>query len=152
MFGIKFDSTKCLNLSLTRKESMRILVLFSFLSIMFASIAQKGDVNITKDDRIDLLIKQRSQIIPPATSPQITGYRIQLIFDSNKKLIDDSRAKIVSSYPKLDTYIVYNAPHFVLKLGDFRTKQDAERVRDGLLRDFPTSFVIKETINLPRID
>jgi hypothetical protein len=120
--------------------------------IYFFSFAQKGDVNVVKDERIELLIKQRSQIIPPATSPQITGYRIQLVFDSNKKLIDEARAKIVSSNPKMDTYIVYNAPHFVLKLGDFRTKQDAEKVREGLLRDFPTSFVIKETINLPRID
>jgi hypothetical protein len=109
-------------------------------------------VNVTKDERIDLLIKQRSNIIPPATTPQITGYRIQLIFDSNKKLIDDSRTKIVASYPKIDTYITFNAPHFGLKIGDFRTKQDAERVRDVLLRDFPTSLVIKETINLPRID
>ena len=131
---------------------MRSLLIIAILLTVYSSYAQKGNVKIIKDDRIDLLIKQRSQIIPPATAPQITGYRIQLIFDSNKKLIDDSKAKIVSSYPKMDTYISYNAPHFVLKLGDFRTKQDAERVRDGLLRDFPTSFVIKETINLPRID
>lgn len=131
---------------------MRKLMFITILLTVFNSYGQKGDVTIVKDERIDLLIKQRSQIIPPATSPQITGYRIQLIFDSNKKLIDDSKAKIVSSYPKIDTYVSYNAPHFVLKIGDFRTKQEAEKVRDRLLRDFPTSFVIKETINLPRID
>lgn len=131
---------------------MRILLITGSIILAFSSQAQRGNVTIEKDDRIDLLIKQRGAIVPPATAPQITGYRIQLIFDSNKKLVDDSRSKIVSSYPKMDTYITYNAPHFVLKIGDFRTKQDAERVRDGLLRDFPTSFVIKETINLPRID
>lgn len=131
---------------------MQTILLVLSIFICASSFAQKGDINVVKDERIELLIKQRSQIIPPATSPQITGYRIQLIFDSNKKLIDEARTKIVSSNPKMDTYIVYNAPHFVLKLGDFRTKQDAEKVREGLLRDFPTSFVIKETINLPRID
>lgn len=131
---------------------MRTLILSLSFLISLTAFAQKGDVTITKDERIDYLIKQRGLIVPPATSPQITGYRIQLIFDSNKKLVDDSRSKIVSTYPKMDTYINYNAPHFVLKVGDFRTKQDAERIRDSLLRDFPTSFVIKETINLPRID
>ena len=131
---------------------MRALFLLLTFFISLTVFSQKGDVSITKDERIDYLIKQRGLIVPPATSPQITGYRIQLIFDSNKKLIDDSRSKIVSIYPKIDTYINYNAPHFVLKVGDFRTKQDAERIRDSLLRDFPTSFVIKETINLPRID
>lgn len=128
------------------------LIFMTILLADFSSYGQKGDVTIVKDERIDLLIKQRSQIIPPATSPQITGYRIQLIFDSNKKLIDESKSKIVSVFPKTDTYITFNAPHFILKIGDFRTKQDAEKLRDKLLRDFPTSFVIKETINLPRID
>lgn len=118
----------------------------------FASRAQSGNVEIIKDDRIDNLVRQKGAIIPPATSPQMAGFRVQLIFDSNKKTVDDARSKFVASNPKIDTYINYNAPNFVLKVGDFRTKQEADKVKDGLMRDFPTCFVVKEMINLPRID
>lgn len=128
-----------------------VLFLLVLITSPFVS-AQKGDVDVIKDDRIDAFVRQRGIIIPPATSPQMNGYRIQLIFDSNKKLIDDARSRVVSSYPKIDTYINYNAPHFVLKVGDFRTKQEAEKIKDGLVREFPTCFVIKELINLPRVD
>lgn len=131
---------------------MRYLILTTVLLTINIIYGQKGNVRIIKDERIDAFIRQKGVIIPPATAPQITGYRIQLIFDSNKKLVDDSKTKFVSSYPKIDTYVSYNAPHFILKVGDFRTKQDAEKVREGLIRYFPTCFVIKETINLPRID
>jgi len=48
--------------------------------------------------------------------------------------------------------VLFNAPHFVLKVGDFRTSLEAERVRESLIKDFPASFIVKEMINLPRID
>ncbi len=129
----------------------RILILVLSLFTL-PVLAQNGNVEIIKDDRIDILVKQKGAIIPPATSPQISGFRVQLVFDSNKKLIDEARSRFVSSYPKIVTYITYNAPNFVLKIGDFRTKQEADKVKDGLMRDFPTCFVVKEMINLPRID
>jgi hypothetical protein len=124
-----------------------------FFAVMSCSLlAQRGQVTIIKDDRIEQLIKSKSQIIPPATSPQIPGFRVQLIFDSNKKVIDDARAKFINSNPKIDTYINYNAPNFILKVGDFRTKLEADRLKDAMMREFPTCFVVKEMINLPRID
>ncbi|MES2798614.1 MAG: SPOR domain-containing protein [Bacteroidota bacterium] len=126
--------------------------LLIFLSFCFLGIAQEGKVTISKDPRIEGLIGQRSAIIPPASAPQMQGYRIQVIFDSEKKVVDDARNKIVSSNQKIDTYITFNAPHFVLKIGDFRTKQEAEVARQQIMAAFPTSFVIKELINLPRID
>lgn len=116
------------------------------------AIAQNGGVEIIKDPRIDNLIRKQGVVIPPATSPQMPGYRIQLFFDSDRKAVDEARAKFIAAYPKVDTYVIYNAPNYFLKVGDFRSQMDAERVRDGLLRDFPSSFIVKELINLPRID
>ena len=131
---------------------MRYIILLGFFFSIQLVWSQSGNVTIIKDDRIDNIIKNKSQIIPPATSPQINGYRVQLVFDSNKKMIDDARSKFVSSNPKIDTYILYNAPNFILKVGDFRTKIEADRLKDAMMRDFPTCFVVKEMINLPRID
>jgi hypothetical protein len=131
---------------------MRTTIFILFNVIAFSVFSQADNVKIIKDDRIESLIRQKSVIIPPATSPQISGYRIQLIFDSNKQLVDDARSKVVSSNQHLDTYILYNAPHFVLKVGDFRSKQEAEKIKSSLVRDFPTCFVVKEMVNLPRID
>jgi hypothetical protein len=125
-------------------------LLLCFVAIV--NFAQSGNVEIVKDPRIDALVRKQSTIVPPATSPQMAGYRIQLFFDSDRKAIDEARAKFISMYPKIDTYIIYNAPNYFLKVGDFRTQLDAERVRESILRDFPTSFIVKELINLPRID
>jgi len=129
-----------------------VLILFSFSIYKFQSLSQTGTVEIIKDERIDNLVYRQGAIIPPATAPQINGFRIQLFFDSNKQLVDQSRVKFVTRFPKVDTYIIYNAPNYFLKVGDFRTKLEADRVRQEIASDFPTSFVIREKINLPRID
>jgi len=127
-------------------------VLLSFGILTNSAIAQTGNVEIIKDTRIDALVKKQGMVIPPATSPQIVGYRVQLFFDSDRKLVDEARSKFIAAYPKVDSYIVFTAPNYVLKVGDFRTELEAERIKDNLFVNFPTSFIVKELINLPRID
>lgn len=125
---------------------------FSLVLISACSLAQKGNVEVIKDSRIDQLIKQEGAIVSPANSPQIVGYRIQLFFDSNKSAVDEARSKFVNAFPKVDTYVLYNAPNYFLKVGDFRTQMDAEKVKSSIDSQFPTSFIVKEKVNLPRID
>ncbi len=129
-----------------------ITLILSSSLFVFSLSAQTGNVEINKDPRIDHLIKQEGSVIPPATGPQISGYRIQLFFDSNKSAVDEARSKFMSLYPKVDTYVAYTAPHFFLKVGDFRTQMEAEKIKSKVENQFPTSNIIKEKINLPRID
>jgi len=120
--------------------------------IMNFAFSQNGKVEIIKDSRVDELVKQQSAIVPPATVPQITGYRIQLFFDTDKKLVEDARTKFTTIYPKVETYIIYNAPNYFLKVGNFRTHLEAEKIKATIDRDFQTNFIVKELIYLPRID
>jgi hypothetical protein len=122
-----------------------------FLLTATCSFGQ-GKVEIVKDSRIDALVRSEGAIVPPATSPQITGYRVQLFFDTNKSAVDDARSRFVAMFPKVDTYVQFTAPHYFLKVGDFRTQMEAERVKAEAEASFPASFVVKEKINLPRID
>ena len=126
--------------------------IIAVLVLGFQNAFAQGSVEIKKDPRIDNLIKQEGMIVPPATSPQISGYRIQLFFDTNKDAVNEARSKFISLYPKIDTYVTFTAPNFFLKVGDFRTQMEAEKVKSTVDVQFPTSNIIKEMVNLPRID
>ena len=131
---------------------MKIKFILFGIFIPCLTLAQKGDVEIVKDARIDGLVSKQSVIIPPAVNPQIDGYRIQLFFDSNKDEINGARNRFVSRFPKIDTYTTFNAPNFFLKVGDFRTRLEAEKIKTEIEAEFPTSFIVKEKINLPRLE
>jgi hypothetical protein len=122
------------------------------LLISFAGIAQEGNVEIIKDPRLDALIRNQADRINVIGIPQVPGYRIQLIFDNDKKKIDQLRSKFISQNPGVDTYVVFNAPNYVLKAGNFVERGDALRLRDQSLRLFPTAFVVKEMVNMQRLE
>ena len=125
-------------------------ILFFFLAL--SSTAQNKNIETIKDPRIDVLVKKQGEVIPPATVPQIIGFRIQLFFDTDKEKVDDARLLFIGKYPKIDTYVFYNAPNYFLKVGNFRTQMEAEKIKKAIDNEFPTNFILKELINLPRID
>ena len=125
---------------------MKKVILITALS--FISYVGNTQVTIVKDSRIDDLVRTQSQ----GASSEIIGYRLQLTFDSNKSVIDDSRSRFSAQFPKVDTYVEFVAPHYFLKVGDFRTQLEAEKVKAVTAAQFPTGFIVKEKINLPRID
>lgn len=131
---------------------MRILLYLSILMASNAIFAQKGDVQVIKDQRIDALVEKQSKVTPPDIKPQIDGFRVQIFFDSDKTVINNARSKVISQFPKTDTYITYNAPNFFLKAGDFRTRLEAEKFKAQIEVEFPTSFIVSEKIYLPRLE
>ena len=124
---------------------MNFLFKISFIFTLLNANNVYTQVNIVKDNRIDEKISGKSQ-------KQILGYRVQICFDSDKILVDQMRAKFISQYPKIDTYITFDAPNFNLKVGDFRTQIEAEKLKEKIIADYSITIIHKELINLPRVD
>jgi hypothetical protein len=82
----------------------------------------------------------------------MSGYRLQICFDSDKSIIDEARNRFISMYPKIDTYVTFEAPNFNLMVGDFRTLIEAEKIQSEINGKFTVVIVHKTQINLPRID
>lgn len=131
---------------------LRTLTLGTFLLVVSFLRAQSGQIEIIKDNRINALIARQSVVIPPEVRPQIDGYRIQLFFDSERNAVNEAKGRFVSRFNKIDSYVIYNAPNFFLKVGDFRTRLEAEHIKSIIETEFPTSFIVREKINLPRLE
>ena len=144
IFVIRYNDT--LNLEYMNNS----LVIFFFLiigNICFSQENSESDrVQINVDNRIDQFIEIEKRI------DQMQGFRLQICFDSNKEVVDAARDKFLREYPLTDTYITYENPHFNLKVGDFRTKLEAEKIKRELFGKFVICIVHEELINLPRID
>ena len=126
------------------------LAIFSFFFIGRICFSQENDqsdrIHINVDSRIDQLIEIEKRI------DQIQGFRLQICFDSNKDVVDAARDKFLKLYPLSDTYVSFENPHFNLKVGDYRSRLEAERVKRELFGEFVICIIHEELINLPRID
>lgn len=133
-------------------QKMKQIVALVLFFISLSGFAQEGKIEIIKDPRLDALVRNQEDRQTVMGIPQVPGFRIQLIFDNDKKKIDNLRAKFIAQHPGVDTYVVYNAPNYILKAGNFVERGDALRLRDQSLKLFPTAFVVKEMVNMPRIE
>lgn len=127
---------------------LSLLTLFTFLSTLFFAQTNGKGIVIIKDKKIDELIENKSNI----KKNGITGYRVQIYFSTNKNELNDVRLKFIKSYPRIETYITYDAPNYLLRVGDFSEKNDAEKFKKEIFREFPDNFLVKCGINLKNND
>lgn len=83
------------------------------------------------------------------------GYRIQIFSDNNsstaKREAQSKENAIISHFPMLRSYITYKAPAWRLRVGDFRTKEEARDMMHQLKQAFP-SYSKEMTIVMDRIN
>jgi len=144
---------------------VKLLVACCFFSAGL-SAQTRGRVTIEKDPLIDSLIAKRIQlsIAAPSTPSAGTvvtksgvivaqmGYRVQVFYGSDRREVFSQQAKFNGLYPSQNTYITYKQPNYYLRVGDFRTRLDAQRFMNELRSEFPTLFIFREKINAPSLD
>jgi hypothetical protein len=144
---------------------MKTLLTSIMICSSVACIAQsKGQVTEIKDPLIDSLIARRLALskaiasvptgTPRATGPiiSIMGYRVQVFYGSDRREMYSEQARFKSEYPKMNTYITYKEPNYYLRVGDFRTRLEAQRFMNELRPQFPTLFIFREKINAQNLE
>ncbi|MFI5152308.1 MAG: SPOR domain-containing protein [Chitinophagales bacterium] len=130
----------------------KFLFLILFLPAKLFAQADTAAVIVDKDPRIDLLIKKQIQINEETTRDSrrnVPGYRIQVINSSDRNKVFSVKTKIYQKYPELKPYLIYQAPNYKLKLGNFKTPEEAEPYLDQLTRLFPSGvYLIHEIIEV----
>ena len=125
-------------------------LLVSSFFILNWSFAQNDNLNnhieVHSDKRIDYLVEIERK------TDQIDGYRLQICLDSNKDIVEEARNKFLKLYPFTDTDITFDNPHFNLKVGNFRSRIEAEKIKREVFGEFVICIIHDELINLPRID
>lgn len=133
---------------------MKIILLCFLVFASAAVFAQSDSANIVlnKDPRIDLLVKKQIDINEETTRDTrrtMPGYRIQVINSNDRNKVFAAKAKIYQLYPDLKPYLMYQPPFYKLKVGNFKTKEEAEEFKKDLLHDFPNGmYVVRDIIEV----
>lgn len=74
------------------------------------------------------------------TVGRMAGYRVQAFSGNSntaKSEAQSREARVRSFFPGYGTYLVYNAPYWRLRVGDFRTRAEAEEFAISMKKAFP---------------
>ena len=142
-----------------------LTAIFSFLLLQLSMAAQEGmsvlgimnegrpryeaeRLVIVQDPAIDTLIVRH--IIANATKQGADGWRIQIYRGGHRTASDDAnrvRARFMEDYPNIRTYLIFDKPNwFKVKVGDYRTREEAAADFFDIQRRYPDAYLIRDII------
>ena len=136
-----------------------ILMIGFFLLLQMVSLAQynsDGRVIVIQDKLVDSVLHHyealRLTIMENPDNKAIPGYRIQIFFDSGLNSSDrakQARDEFLFRFPEIQAYVSWKAPNYRVRIGDFKTRLEAEKTLQLIMTDYPNAWVIKDEINFP---
>jgi SPOR domain len=115
-----------------------------FFNISFAQKIGKIDV-IVQDARINTLVENHKAFGEKKGS--IKGFRIIIYFDAGNNSSTKALAvqkEFSESFPDVTTYLKFQEPYYKVKVGNYRTRMDAQRFLQKIKEKYPTAYIVKE--------
>ncbi|MDD4142403.1 MAG: SPOR domain-containing protein [Bacteroidales bacterium] len=109
----------------------------------------KGTLNIHATPLLYELIEKKR--LYDSFNAGYQGYRVQIFFESgneSKQNAYKAADKFMQLFPGIPAFISFKEPNYRIRVGNFREKLDADRLLSEVMRDFSSSFVIKEFISI----
>lgn len=115
--------------------------------------AQNEHAELIQDKRVDLLVDKH--IFLNRHQFTLSGWRIQIFFDSganSKRKATDALRQFNERYPETDAYLSFKEPYYRVRVGDFRSRLEAEGFLRKVQAEYPNAFATNDFINPPPID
>jgi hypothetical protein len=132
-------------------------IIFFLFSGIYTCFSQKtGNVDlIIQDTRISSLVEKHMAFNENRGSIN-NGFRIQIFFDSG----NNSKNKAItlmnefkSKHPKTEAYLMFSEPNYKVRVGDFRSRMDAQRFLAKISDEYPNAFIVKDcSVNYPNLE
>jgi hypothetical protein len=83
------------------------------------------------------------------------GYRIRIFFELGqfaRKNSEDIMQAFMEKYPGVPVYQNYQNPYWKVSVGDYRSREEAIKFYNQIIKDYPKAFIIPERINFPPLN
>jgi hypothetical protein len=115
------------------------------------SAQERGKVTVTKDPQIDSLIARRLELNRAGLSGKnvtLSGFRVQIFSGLDRASAYSEQQKFKNRYPAIGSYVSYTQPNYRLRVGDFRTRLEAEKLMNELKMFYNSMFIFSDMIIL----
>ena len=133
------------------KFGIGIIISLFITAGAFAQSDTPGVV-VHKDPRLDLLVKkhiEHNEITTRESRRFVQGYRILVINTNDRGKATEAKTRIYQEFPELKAYLQWQAPFFKVKVGDFKTRVEAEEYLENIKRFFASGvYVVRDIIEV----
>lgn len=130
-----------------------LILLLSVLCSPVLSQQGNGNVEVIQDKRVDVLVSKHKQLNENIRT--IPGYRVQIFFESGSKSSQKAmqvKEQFTARFPGQESYVIFQEPYYKVRVGNFRSKMEAQGFKQKIILDYPGAFVVKDDILPPPVN
>ena len=113
-----------------------------FLVLTFCSLsakAQNTNVTIHQSEKLKTVLAAKTAI---DKTNKTSKYKIQLA-NGSKGFVDKTLGRFYTDFPNTPAHKVYESPEYKVRVGNYRSKLEAERALILIREKFPNAIIVK---------
>jgi hypothetical protein len=103
-----------------------------------------GEITIFANNKLDTLLE-----VLQTNPSELKGFRVLIYIGNSRKTADGIRSLYLKNDFQWHYYLIYRDPNFVVEIGDFMTRLQAENVKENLSPVFSNPYIVLTTIKSP---
>ena len=105
--------------------------------------SEKETIHISQTSINDLVNKYKKIL---QNKNGIDGWRLQIKFTSKREDILPYQVKFTNLYPEIPVQIIFESPYYKLTAGNFKTKNEALKIKHKISNNFPGAHPVATII------
>src|SRR3954471_3148783 len=111
---------------------------------------------VRKDNRLDILTAKQASLNKFASkftsNGLYHGYRLQVLNTQSREQAYKLKAELLQHFPEQKSYVLYQAPYFKIRFGNFTDKAEALQYKKRLSSIYPQAiYVINDDVEYTSI-
>lgn len=138
---------------------MKKTFFMSLILLILTSAIAHAQQEITMDSILGIAPQDTAQIeekkdVVPAKRIRVNGFRVQVYYGGNDQKSKVQARNMAQSakiwFEDLPVYTTFISPHWICRVGDFQTREEAMEVLAAMRESgrFPRSIIVKSKINI----
>jgi hypothetical protein len=111
------------------------------------------ELNINQDSRLENMLIWHLE--NNRKRDGMEGFRVEIFFSSALNAKEQAlkrKKEFLSKYPEYNVHVKFTAPNFRVRVGDFRTKNEALKLHKKIQTDYPGAFIVPDIIDFPLLN
>jgi hypothetical protein len=120
------------------------------LYIFFSGKDAADTIIVHKDARLDIFTEKQSavnELTSKMTSSGLyRGYRLQVLSTRSRDEAFKLKTKLLQMFPDQQTYVLFQSPYFIVRVGNFFRRPEAESFKNRVLEKFSQNAYIVDDV------
>lgn len=112
--------------------------------LLHCTCVRAQNVNVNVEPKIEELADKWQARNEAQTT--VDGWRVQILATTDRARLEAVEADFKINYPSVSVDWVHAKPYYKLRAGAFLTKQEAERLKATLSRQFEGVYLVKDEV------